>query len=252
MSNHDDDEAMADARERLLQIVEALVGPGPLPRFEEALTHPSFANEVDAPDNQRLEFLGDAVLGLCVAESLVRMDPLADEGKLTRMRAALVNSQALAAWARSVDLGQCMAFGRGANLSSERQRTNVLADATEALVAAVYEERGLGGARSLVADMVRESLAQIERLDVRDPKSELQERVQAAGHPAPTYRLVETRGLPHDPRFVVDVIVADAAIARGEGSSKRVAERAAATAALAAWTPDGERAAVFNSAERSS
>ena len=174
MSSHDDDGAMAEARERLLRIVEALVGPGPLPRFEEALTHPSFANEVDVPDNQRLEFLGDAVLGLCVAETLVRMDPIADEGKLTRMRAALVNSQALAAWARSVDLGQCMAFGRGANLSSERQRTNVLADATEALVAAVYEERGLAGAESLVADMV-ESLAQIDRLDVRDPKSELRD-----------------------------------------------------------------------------
>ena len=118
---------------------------------------PSFANESAVPDNQRLEFLGDAVLGLCVAETLVRLHPDADEGKLTRMRAALVNGNALADWARRVNIGACLAFGKGAKLSSERERTSVLADATEALVAAVYEERRLDGARALVArKMIRD------------------------------------------------------------------------------------------------
>src|ERR1019366_257373 len=132
------DEELALAREALRLRPEPLVGEGPIPRFEEALTHPSFANEVGGPDNQRLEFLGDAVLGLCVSEMLVQTHVDADEGKLTRMRSALVNGEALAAWARHVDLGGCVAFGRGAKLGTEREQTNVLADAAEALVAAVY------------------------------------------------------------------------------------------------------------------
>jgi ribonuclease-3 len=232
MSDHQSEAAVAAARTCLLQAIEALCGPGPIARFEEALTHPSFANEFAVRDNQRLEFLGDAVLGLCVAETLIRLHPDADEGTLTRMRAALVNGQALADWARRVELGACLAFGKGANLSSERQRTSVLADATEALVAAVYEERGLDGARALVADIVRDTLTQSDRLSARDPKSELQERVQAAGRPAPTYRVIETRGLPHDPVFVVEVVM-DRVAVRGEGTSKRAAERAAAEGALA-------------------
>jgi ribonuclease-3 len=113
----------------------------------------------------------------------------------------------------------------------------VLADATEALLAVVYQERGLDGARALVADMIRESLTRSDRLEARDPKSELQERVQAAGRPAPTYRIVETRGLPHDPIFVVEVVI-EGATARGEGTSKRMAERAAAEVALVEMSDD--------------
>jgi ribonuclease-3 len=237
MSDLDSQTKLAEARAHLLETIESIVGPGPLPRFEEALTHPSFANEFDVPDNQRLEFLGDAVLGLCVAETLIGLNPDADEGKLTRMRAALVNGQALAEWARRVEIGACLSFGKGARLSSERERTNVLADATEALLAVVYQERGLDGARALVADMIRESLTRSDRLEARDPKSELQERVQAAGRPAPTYRIVETRGLPHDPIFVVEVVI-EGATARGEGTSKRMAERAAAEVALVEMSDD--------------
>jgi ribonuclease-3 len=228
-----DEEGRSLAREILRARIEGLVGPGPIPRLDEALTHPSYGNEVGVRDNQRLEFLGDAVLGLCVSEMLVVAHADADEGVLTRMRSALVNGEALAGWARSVDLGACVAFGRGAMLGSERERTKVLADATEALVAAIYEARGLEGARALVGDIVHELLADAEALSVRDPKSALQERVQAGGQPAPTYRVVETLGLPHEQTFVVDVLVSDRAIGRGQGTSKRLAERAAATAALA-------------------
>lgn len=225
-------ERLAAARAGLRSQIEALVGPGPIDRFDEALTHSSFANEMDVPNNQRLEFLGDAVLGLCVSERLVGAHGDADEGMLTRMRSALVNADALAAWARRVALGPCIALGRGATLGSEREQTNVLADTAEALVAAVYEAHGLAGARALVHDIVGELLEQAPALGVRDPKSALQEGVQARGLPPPIYRIVEVRGSPHEQVFVVEVLVNDAAVARGEGRSKRLAERAAATAAL--------------------
>ncbi len=227
-----DVERLAAARAVLRAQIEALVGGGPIDRFDEALTHSSFANEMDVPNNQRLEFLGDAVLGLCVSEMLVAAHSTADEGMLTRMRSALVNADALAAWARRVALGQCIALGRGATLGSEREQTNVLADTAEALVAAVYEARGMDGARAMVHDIVGELLAKAASLGGRDPKSALQEGVQGRGLPPPTYRVVEVRGSPHEQIFVVEVLVNDVAVARGEGRSKRLAERAAATAAL--------------------
>jgi ribonuclease-3 len=226
------DELLAAGPDRLRAYLESIVGPGPIPRFEEALTHPSFANEAGVPNNQRLEFLGDAVLGLCVSEMLAAAHADADEGKLTRMRSALVNASALAAWARRVGLGACVTLGRGATLGSEREQTNVLADAAEALVAAVYEAHGLSGARSLVREMVGDLLGQADALDVLDPKSELQERVQARGKSAPTYRVVELRGAAHAQVFEVEVMIADRAVARGQGRSKRSAERAAASVAL--------------------
>jgi ribonuclease-3 len=232
-------ERLAAARELLRARVEAVVGPGPIERLDEALTHASYANERGIPNNQRLEFLGDAVLGLCVSELLAEAHAGADEGMLTRMRSALVNAEALAAWARRVELGPCVALGRGANLGTEREQTNVLADTAEAVVAAVYEARGLAGARALVRDIVGELLDRSASLGVRDPKSALQERVQARGLPPPTYRIVEVRGAPHEQVFVVEVLVADAAVARGEGRSKRLAERAAATAALDLETESG-------------
>jgi ribonuclease-3 len=221
------------AREALRARLAAILGPAELPRLEEALTHPSYANETGLPDNQRLEFLGDSVLGLCVSEMLAEAYTDADEGKLTRMRSSLVNGEALAAWARGVGLGACLAFGRGAKLGTEREQSSVLADATEALVAAVYEARGLDGARALVREMVGDQLTHVDKLDTVDPKSALQERVQARGMPPPTYRVVEVRGSPHEQVFAVEVLVGTTPMGRGEGRSKRVAERQAAADALA-------------------
>ena len=222
------------ARVALRARVLALIGDGPIPRLREALTHPSYANETSCPHNQRLEFLGDAVLGLCVSELLVAAYPKADEGLLSRMRSALVNADALAAWARRIDLGDAMDVGRGAR--SDRYRTNVLADAVEALVAAVYDARGLDGARALVRHVVGEGLVNAAALGERDPKSALQERVQARGQPSPWYRVVASHGPVHAQVFEVEVLVADVVVGRGEGPSKRLAERAAAQAALAAET----------------
>ena len=223
---------LAAARDALRIRLEAVVGSGPIPRLDEALTHPSYANEKRERDYQRLEFLGDAVLGLCVSEMLSIAYPEADEGQLTRMRSALVNGEALAAWARRLELGACVALGRGATLGTEREQTKVLADAAEALLAAVYEARGLEGTRSLVREAFGELLAKAAALTMLDPKSELQQRVQAVGQSAPTYRVVDVRGAPHDQAFEVEVLVGDHPMARGEGRSKRLAERAAALAAL--------------------
>jgi ribonuclease-3 len=221
------------ARARLEQMLAERVGPGDIPRLAEALTHPSFANEWNATDNQRLELLGDAVLGLCVTEALLASHPHAGEGELSRVRSALVNADALARWARTVALGESLAMGRGARAGTEKDQTNVLADAVEALIAAVFIAHGLDGARRLVeevtrgVDKVRGELANL------DPKGALQERVQASGAEAPRYRVVGSSGPPHDPRFEVEVLVGGEVVARGEGRSKRLAERAAAEAALA-------------------
>src|SRR5690349_9920700 len=223
---------LSAARARLKARIQAIVGEGEINRFEEAVTHPSYANESSEPDNQRLEFLGDAVLGLCVSELLARARPEADEGTLTRMRSALVNAEALAVWARAEGIGEAIALGKGARAGTEREQTNVLADAVEALVACVYEARGLEGARSLVEHVIREPMREAARLGSRDPKSLLQEQVQAQGLPAPTYRVRGMRGPQHDPTFEVEVVVGDQVAGIGEGRSKRVAERAAALAAL--------------------
>jgi len=231
MTNQD---ALAGARRSLRDWLEKTTGAASVPRLDEALTHPSFANEARTPDNQRLEFLGDSVLGLCVSEQLSREHPDADEGELTRMRAALVNAEALASWARSVHLGDCLAMGRGARASVEREQTNVLADAVEATVAAVFEAGGLEAARRLVADIARVAAGPGSAgLSARDPKSALQERLQAEGRSAPRYRVVASSGPAHDPRFEVEVLSDDETVlAKGEGRSKRLAERDAANRAL--------------------
>jgi ribonuclease-3 len=243
------DPALEQARARLAAHIGALVGGAPVTRFVEALTHPSFANEAAVADNQRLEFLGDAVLGLCVSELLAVRYPEADEGKLTRMRSALVNAEALASWARKVDLGASIALGRGADQGTERNQTSVLADAAEALIAAVYETCGLDGARALVLDVVGSLFENAEALEIRDPKSALQERVQTRGLPAPTYRVVAVQGPPHAQLFEVEVTYEVGLVARGSGRSKRIAERAAAAAALASLSAPAPAPAVESKAE---
>ncbi len=208
-------------------------GLADVPRLYEALTHPSFAHEGGGADNQRLEFLGDSVLGMVVSEMLAEQHPAADEGVLTRMRSQLVNADALAEFAAREELGGALRLGRGARASGEALRKNVLADAVEAIVASVYFAGGLEAARKVVAAVVAERLAAMAAGPGRDPKSELQERVQAQGRATPRYELVERQGPVHKATFTVEVWVDDEALARGAGPSKKSAERAAAEAALA-------------------
>ena len=215
------------------RIAQMLGLPEGAAHLEEALTHPSFANEQrSARHNQRLEFLGDSVLGFCVSELLCARFPESDEGALTRMRAQLVNAEALAAWARKEALAEVLRLGRGAGAAGLRESTNVLADAVEALIAAVYLDVGLEAARVACERIVSDELQALESDGTRDPKSELQERLQAIGGEAPTYELIETGGPAHQRWFKVGVRQGDRRLAEGSGRSKRAAERAAATEAL--------------------
>jgi ribonuclease-3 len=226
------DAALEAARQSLRERLVLLIGELEIPRLEEALTHPSYANEARVPDNQRLEFLGDAVLELCVSELLVAQHPDADEGTLTRMRAALVNGVALAEWARAENIGECLAVGKGALSGRDREQTNVLSDLVEAIAAAIYDAGGLASARRFVHALVGERIADASQISGLDPKSDLQEFVQSQGRPTPTYRHVGTSGPQHEPVFEAAVFVGDEEVARGTGRSKRLAERAAAEAAL--------------------
>jgi ribonuclease-3 len=214
--------------------IAALVGlDSATARLEEALTHPSFSNERrDLPDNQRLEFLGDAVLGFCIGELLFMREPDAQEGTLTRLRAQLVSAEALANWGRRHELARALRLGRGAEAAGLSDATNVVADAVEALVAAVFLERGLDAARALCRSIADPALTEV-RPDL-DPKSELQERLQAESGVAPSYELVEMGGPAHDRWFRVEVRHQGRLLGEGRGKSKRAAERAAATVALTA------------------
>ena len=218
------------------ELAERLHVASDLPHLEEALTHPSYANEQRGRrmDNQRLEFLGDAVLGLLVSEILMERFPAAKEGELSLMRSLLVNTEALAAWARAVGLGPALRLGRGADTAGERERDNVLADAVEALVGAVYLDRGVPETLVLAAAVVAEPLARLSpgASVGRDAKSDLQERVQAEGGSSPRYRVVATEGPDHRREFVVVVEVDGAILGEGRGRSKKLAEQASARAAI--------------------
>lgn len=214
--------------------IALLVGLDPLgPSYLAAITHPSYAHErPGVPDNQRLEFLGDAILDFVVSEDLYREYAEFDEGQLTRLRAQLVNTEALSRFARHHELGSAIRFGKGAAQGSLHDSENVLADAVEALIAAAYLDFGIEGARRvcrLIVDFGMKFNAQPESLDT---KSELQERVQALGLKAPVYRVVATQGKAHEMIFEVEVSVNGRALAQGRGRSKRLAERAAAAQAL--------------------
>lgn len=203
--------------------------------LRDALTHRSFRNErphLARQDNERLEFLGDAVLGMRVATLLFETFPDAPEGALTRKRAALVCEATLADIARDLDLGPALRLGRGEDRSGGREKPRLLASALEALIGAVYMDGGIDAAFAVVdrlfADRIEAATAR------RDAKSRFQELVQARRHETPTYRLLRTDGPDHDRRFTVALEVGGETVAQGTGRSKGDAERDAARKALAA------------------
>jgi ribonuclease-3 len=227
-------EAPEDPRARLVAHLERVCGPGPIPRLDEALTHPSLPNEDkgSGPHYERLEFLGDSVLGLAVAMLLFERFPQASEGQLTRMRAALVNAGALAAWARRMQLGEVLRLGKGAEAAGEASSTSVLCDVTEAILGAVYLAKGLPAAEAYVRDLVGTSIDDVDLLDARDPKSAFQELAQAHKLGTPSYRTLDESRDPKRPSTRVEVLLGERSLAQGEGESKRAAERAAASEAL--------------------
>lgn len=196
---------------------------------ELALTHRSAGR----PNNERLEFLGDALLNAFVAELLYERYPRADEGELTRQRASLVNGQALARHARELELGESLRLGPGEMKSGGHRRDSILADAFEALLAAVYLDAGLEACRALVRELVVPRIGQVDR-QAKDPKTRLQEWLQQRALPLPQYELVRSSGSDHAPHFEVTCQVQ---LDRpwhfaGEGDSRRAAEQLAATRAL--------------------
>jgi ribonuclease-3 len=204
--------------------------------LREALTHSSYVNEKPCEvttDNERLEFLGDAVFDLLVAEELHQRYPTAREGELTAMRATLVRTDTLAHVSRRLDLPGHLFLGRGEEASGGRERPANLCAALEAVIGATYLDRGLQQARRLVLSLLSDTLeALTETRRMRDAKSLLQEEVQGRLHCTPVYRTVSESGPDHAKEFVVEVVVADRALGKGRGPSKQAAEQAAARSAL--------------------
>jgi ribonuclease-3 len=196
---------------------------------EQALSHRS----TGAHNNERLEFLGDGIVNMLVAELLYEQFPKADEGELTRRRSHLVSEPALAEIARSLELGDQLHLGAGELKSGGFRRDSILADAVEALIAAVYLDGGWDACRGVVRALFSERLTSAGAGRDKDAKTRLQELLQARGHPLPVYSLRAASGADHAKIFDVDCDIDALQIrAAGRGSSRRAAEQSAAAAAL--------------------
>jgi len=199
-----------------------------------ALTHRSFAYENGGiANNERLEFLGDSILGQAVTVKLYRDNPDLDEGDLAKRRASLVSSVALAEIARHIGLGAFIRLGKGEEQTGGREKPSILADTVEAIIGAAYLDLGENEATALVLRLVAPLLADPERFGAAmDPKTSLQELAAKLGQGVPDYR-IEDSGPDHSKRFHASLVLSDEVIATGTGSSKKQAEMAAA---LEAWT----------------
>lgn len=202
----------------------------------EALTHRSYLNEHPkevTSHNERLEFLGDAVLELSITEELFGRFPQYEEGTLTSLRAALVNYQMLAVIARALDVERHLRLSRGEAKDTGRAREVILANAMEAIIGAIYMDGGYASAKAFVLRTVAPRLEEVFQKSLyKDPKSSLQEKIQAERKLTPTYRVLEEQGPDHDRVFVVGVYFGDELIAKGSGQSKQDGEVEAARNAL--------------------
>lgn len=208
--------------------------------LEAALTHRSRAGESPGAEHyERLEFLGDAVLGLLAAHWLWESDPELPEGELSRRKSYLVSEPVLAAFAETLGLGEALRLGVGEERSGGREKDKLLADGLEAVLAALFLEEGLAAGRRLFLPMLVEGLASYLETASTDPKTELQELLQARGSSPPEYRLVAESGPGHHKRFTVECWGEGRLIGAGEGSSKKRAEKAAAAAALVGLGGEG-------------
>ena len=198
--------------------------------LELALTHKSFSSK----NNERLEFLGDAVLGFVIAEALYLQETVADEGGLTRLRASLVKRETLAEIARSINLGKVMQLGVGESRAGSHQRQSILADGLEAVFGAVHIDGGYSAAKTVILRLFDERLASLPDLEtLKDPKTMLQEALQAVGLPVPVYRVEHEEGPPHEREFDVSCHIEERSIrTSGRASSRRAAEQDAAAKAL--------------------
>ncbi len=202
--------------------------------LETALTHRSWVHETDADNtNERMEFLGDAVLSLVISFHLYKLFPKAQEGDLARMRSSIVSMEALARTGRRLDLGEAILLGRGEEVTGGREKDSIIADTLEALVGAMYLEGGLEKARDFILKEHREIIEEVCcKEEHRDAKTLLQEKVQKKQKSLPQYRISEERGPDHKKVFVIDVYLGGKFLGRGEGPTKKMAQQKAAAAAL--------------------
>ncbi len=218
------------------QLKSALLGDADVSAdlLDQALTHRS-AGPIN---NERLEFLGDALLGLVIAEVLWQRFPAADEGELSRRRASLVNKESLAQVARGLRLGDYLRLGSGEVRTGGHTRDSILADALEAVIGAVYVDKGFMVARDMLLRLFDARLASVaERKALKDPKTRLQETLQSMHRPLPEYEVADVSGQQHAQRFAVRCRLTDEERAtRGEGTSRRRAEQDAAVQMLALLT----------------
>ncbi len=204
--------------------------------LRQALVHTSYLNEnpgIGTGSNERLEFLGDAALGIVVAQQLYLEYPEVDEGILTELRAYLVRRDTLARAAARFDLGDYLQLGRGEDAAGGRKRPTNLARGYEALVGAIFLDGGITRARAFIKRSLAEEFAKLRKSGMPyDPKSRLQEVIQSRWQTTPSYKVLKTEGPDHARRFTVQVVVGGKALGTGEGRSKQMAEKAAAQQAL--------------------
>ena len=203
--------------------------------YEQALTHRSYLQVVNSPDhrsNERLEFLGDAILGMVTAEYLFYNNREVLEGELTKMRSWIVNKKSLAICARAIKLDDFLFLSYSASQSLQRGNDSMLADALEAIIAAIYLDRGFDDVRRFIVEKLLPIMVQESLVHDTNYKSLLLETVQAKGQLAPRYVVTREEGPDHEKHFTVDVIVDDAVIGSGSGRNKKDAEQAAAEAGL--------------------
>lgn len=201
-----------------------------------ALTHKSYCNEhKDEPcrDNERLEFLGDAVVDMVIGQRLMERFPKANEGELSKLRALIVNEEGLSRLARELDLGKVLLLGRGETLTGGREKSSVLADALEAVIGAMYLSNGMNQVLSFIDRVFGEALDGVAQgRQGQDYKSLLQEDAQSRLKAAPRYRVVREHGPDHEKVFEVEVVIGSDVFARSSGRSKKEAEQSAARQTL--------------------
>lgn len=210
--------------------------------LEQALVHTSYLNEnpgFTRDSNEKLEFLGDAILGFIIAEKLYRDFTQFSEGEMTRLRAALVRRETLARMAAALELGDYLYLGKGEEASGGRSKAGNLASVFEAVIAAIFLDQGITVTGDVILRIFDKELRKAVRLGaVADYKSRLQEIIQARQQETPVYQLVEEKGPAHDRLFTVEVKVADTVLGRGSGKSKKIAETKAARSALERLSAD--------------
>lgn len=208
-----------------------------LERLEEATIHKSYTNEFRKGgarrDNERLEFLGDTVLGLIIAEYLMTLWPDSPEGVLSKLKGRIVSEPSLAQVARNIGLGNFLLIGRGEEITQGREKNSILSDALEAVIAAIYQDGGLEPARNFVLREFREVIEGASRTDaIADHKTELQEYCQRELETLPKYKITGQSGPDHQKVFDVAVLIRESVWGEGQGHSKKEAEQKAAAAAL--------------------